>query len=370
MWICEQCAPEEIEPRSHGFLFPLDIMQPIALFAYSLFGITLWTLHVPLFPGFIFQTVACIVLTAWVGFSFATYFIAALAPGHARNMEKRPLTVEEIRQCNDPTTQTRVCRNCRVYMTPWAKHCYWCDKCVDDYDHHCRWLNSCVGARNYRHFSVFVANTTALSFVQVCIGFYFIVSMGSDWAAFTFRVRAAYGHFGEPIAVAFFLVLFTVVELVVLSLLGHLMCLHIYLVCRRKSTYMWIQEERENAAKRREERRIAGIPNYQDSPMCHALTLWRHHKAPDGGPDMTGSPAGIHGFELDRSQSYQAEGEEMLDQYSDRSDDYPDDQSHEVPAAIFDTGEENTEDLNLADSDPEHDQESQPTPPVSVEHQA
>jgi len=38
------------------------------------------------------------------------------------------------------------------------KHCYICNKCVNNYDHHCYWVNNCIGARSFHLFTVFLTS--------------------------------------------------------------------------------------------------------------------------------------------------------------------------------------------------------------------
>ncbi|RYY84795.1 DHHC zinc finger domain-containing protein, partial [archaeon] len=63
------------------------------------------------------------------------------------------------------------CTVCGIFTHPRARHCKYCNNCVDVYDHHCPWTGTCIGKRNYGYFfffvfSVFVACTYTLG---VCV---------------------------------------------------------------------------------------------------------------------------------------------------------------------------------------------------------
>eukprot|EP00271_Cylindrocystis_brebissonii_P003804 TRINITY_DN15049_c0_g1_i1.p1 TRINITY_DN15049_c0_g1~~TRINITY_DN15049_c0_g1_i1.p1 ORF type:complete len:433 (-),score=18.83 TRINITY_DN15049_c0_g1_i1:941-2239(-) len=48
------------------------------------------------------------------------------------------------------------CSLCNLPKPPGAHHCRQCGECVLEMDHHCPFIGNCVGARNQRHFLVFL----------------------------------------------------------------------------------------------------------------------------------------------------------------------------------------------------------------------
>jgi hypothetical protein len=49
-----------------------------------------------------------------------------------------------------------LCPYCEVVQVPLSKHCYACNRCVEEFDHHCYWINNCVGKRNQIIFLLFI----------------------------------------------------------------------------------------------------------------------------------------------------------------------------------------------------------------------
>ena len=50
-----------------------------------------------------------------------------------------------------------ICFTCNKFKKDkYTKHCYYCDKCVEDFDHHCYWVNNCISKKNMKFFFIFL----------------------------------------------------------------------------------------------------------------------------------------------------------------------------------------------------------------------
>ena len=111
-------------------------------------------------------------------------------------------------------------RWCRIS----AKHCRYCDNCVEVFDHHCPWTGTCIGVRNYSYFIAFVLVTVLSSGFCCGVSAYIIVLWAEGVPTDLVYVRDT---------VSPFLCSWT---LVVVLLVGALLSFHIFLILRGQTT--------------------------------------------------------------------------------------------------------------------------------------
>lgn len=151
------------------------------------------------------------------------------------------------------------CNLCDVNVSERSKHCSACNKCVCGFDHHCKWLNNCVGERNYRLFLHSVVTALLGVLLLVVVASYVFV----EFFANPMKLRTD-SHFQDlkndtdrwfiflPVApvetraptILVLAMLLILLGLLSISLLGHLLCFHVYLMWHKLSTYEYIVRHR------------------------------------------------------------------------------------------------------------------------------
>jgi palmitoyltransferase ZDHHC9/14/18 len=116
------------------------------------------------------------------------------------------------------------CNTCHIVRPPRAKHCRYCDNCVEVFDHHCPWTGTCIGVRNYKYFINFVAVTVTGAAFCCGVSSYVIVL----WAEGVHSDLVFIRDTVSPLLCSW--------SLIVTGLVGALLVFHIFLIFRGQTT--------------------------------------------------------------------------------------------------------------------------------------
>ncbi|GFN95254.1 palmitoyltransferase [Plakobranchus ocellatus] len=190
--------------------------------------------------------------------------------------------------------ENQTCALCQVNVGPKSKHCSACNKCVSGFDHHCRWLNNCVGDRNYRYFFATLIFAILASLTVACVGIMIFVAHFTDTEegnilqtykdALETNSSRKLSIFTADVEDAVYLTvdLITVgLALVAFGFLVHLTQFHIWLMCKKMSTYDFIILHREKMQARENSSQSAR------SPPIKANKITPSGRRSDGSLSMT-----------------------------------------------------------------------------------
>ena len=72
---------------------------------------------------------------------------------------------------NSGKSINKMCPYCMIEQGKFSKHCFLCNKCIENFDHHCHWINNCVGHLNKPYFIAFIISLLITLSVNSFISF-------------------------------------------------------------------------------------------------------------------------------------------------------------------------------------------------------
>lgn len=131
----------------------------------------------------------------------------------------------------------KVCSTCQILRPPRAKHCAYCDNCVEIFDHHCPWVGTCVGHRNYRSFmlllffaTLYASYVASMSIIMITQGTIVEVheAKGRHLGWFVLTLNSI----RQNLHIMLLAIVVLLMDSFILSLLGY----HLFLVSIRQTT--------------------------------------------------------------------------------------------------------------------------------------
>lgn len=228
-------------PYSCRFLFAVSVyfgnIAAFVLFLRPLLAEPLKSHLSAGFAGLSFLVFSMGFLTTWID------PVDALVTAGKREEEAAPAPGADLKR-------VKYCRYCEVDVQVHSKHCWECNKCVDDFDHHCPWLNTCIGARNYPPFFVCVLSFLGFVGLSAAVALLLFISIAvpglgdslvarSDLLA-PEHVDQLSHHVSPAFGTLLGLVLLTLFDLLLWTLVLALAGFHTYLCVMRMTTYEYL----------------------------------------------------------------------------------------------------------------------------------
>ena len=172
--------------------------------------------------------------------------------------------------------KVQYCHTCRIVRPPRAKHCRYCDNCVEVFDHHCPWTGTCIGVRNYRYFFTFVSITVLGAIFVFASAVYVVIG----WIRGQPTDQELIRDITSPILCGW--------SLLVVILVGSLLLFHIFLVGRGQTTNEFLRGGRpskETASPTSFCYNLCKIC-FCDTPETKLLPMWQKPTAEDHMRDV------------------------------------------------------------------------------------
>lgn len=144
-------------------------------------------------------------------------------------------------QKQDYTDFNKICVKCETHVQFSSKHCSVCHRCVNDFDHHCKWLNNCIGGANYRQFGCLLISFAMLTAVQVVTAAFSLLQVLTPQSDERKTAEKYYNDIRVHFGAIGVLLSFAGISCVLVSQLG---LFHIWLRCKRMTTYEYVLKRR------------------------------------------------------------------------------------------------------------------------------
>lgn len=146
------------------------------------------------------------------------------------------------------------CTVCGIFRHPRARHCKYCNNCVDVFDHHCPWTGTCIGYRNYTTFFIFISSLFLAATYMFLISLYLAGSSVLNTPTDQPLVRWV---------ASFILLIWTAF---VALMLGTLLAFHIFLAYTGQTTHEYFRGRRVSRAL------AGGATGTESSLSSHSMT--------------------------------------------------------------------------------------------------
>ena len=138
------------------YIQPTDIYKRFILFMIIIPEVIIYIFILPYLKDYIetFINVPAFAL------SLITFiFFIGKDPGYKKNTELEKNSRGDyplIIKVNEGIDVRHYCSKCYIQKANNIKHCFICDKCVENFNHHCFWINKCIGRNNRFFYFIFI----------------------------------------------------------------------------------------------------------------------------------------------------------------------------------------------------------------------